>query len=389
MSHSLENNITEKPKIFFENLDALRTVACFSVFASHSMLNTTLISLWNNDFYKRFIKFFSGGGNGVSFFFVLSGFLITYLILDEYKRTNKFSLYYFYLRRVLRIWPLYYFVVLFGFFIYPISKHLIGMDLVIPATLGYHLFFLSNFGIIYIQQNNLAVVQPMMVSITWSVGIEEQFYLVWPLLFLILLKYYYKYIFFLVIINTFIFRFSFKNDGAVMYFHSFSVMGDLALGGLCAYYAIYSAKFVDFWKNLPKIAIIIGYIIGFLLLAYNDYMSYFMPYNIIYYRFLTTCFFAFIILEQNYSQYSILKYKKLKILSYCGKYTYSMYMLHPIGIQVSIILYKSMHIDNTTSFLYGIIYVIIAFVSACIMSYISYHYYELYFLKLKDKFTYK
>ena len=56
------------------------------------------------------------GGLGVIFFFVLSGFLITYLLLKEKEQTGTVNVKKFYARRVLRIWPLYFFIVLLGFF---------------------------------------------------------------------------------------------------------------------------------------------------------------------------------------------------------------------------------------------------------------------------------
>ncbi|MGD1842052.1 MAG: acyltransferase family protein [Thermonemataceae bacterium] len=387
MSFSTEVIKREKlPKVYFDNLDALRTIACFSVFASHAMLNETLKGLWANDTYHRFINFFSTGGNGVSFFFVLSGFLITYLILQE-EQQQGFRLKNFYVRRVLRIWPLYYFVVLFGFAIYPFLKGFMGIESNIPDLLTYHLLFLSNFDSIYIHHNDLVDLQPMMVGITWSVAIEEQFYLFWPLFFFFLPKYCYKYIPFFIIISCFIFRYIHQDDGAVMYYHTFSVMADLGLGGVCAYYALHSKRFISFWERLPRTVIIVGYVVGIGMLMYPDYLASslhaFSPLS----RFIITLFFAFIILEQNYSKYSLLKYKRLRYFSGWGKYTYSMYMLHPIGIQVAVVLYKVKDLDNTASFWLGICYVLIALVVSLIISYLSYWYYEKPFLKLKERFS--
>src|SRR6202035_997181 len=73
----------------------------------------------------RFLYAISDGNIGVSIFFVLSGFLITYLILSEINLTQKFSLKNFYVRRVLRIWPLYFAVVAIAFLVFPLLRSLL------------------------------------------------------------------------------------------------------------------------------------------------------------------------------------------------------------------------------------------------------------------------
>src|SRR4051812_27122652 len=59
------------------------------------------------------------GDKGVSIFFVLSGFLITFLLLKEREQLNTINIKYFYLRRILRIWPLYFIILIFSFFVFP------------------------------------------------------------------------------------------------------------------------------------------------------------------------------------------------------------------------------------------------------------------------------
>ena len=373
-------------KKYFENLDTLRTFACFAVFAAHSMLGVTFLKLWDNTLYQKIITLLSSGSNGVSFFFVLSGFLITHLIILEKKEKGTFSLKNFYFRRFLRIWPLYYMVVIFGFFLYPYVKIAMGMEVIIPYNIFYHLAFLTNFDSIIVSHNKLTGVSPMMIGITWSVAIEEQFYLVWPLLFYFIKERFYGLIFLGVILISLAFRYFNLADDATIYFHSFSVMSDLALGGGCAYLALYNEYFMRFFTNLRKPIIISIYVLGYAALLYPEYLLSPLPYSSVYLRFIYACFFAFIILEQNYSNNSFFKYGKLTKLSQAGKYTYSMYMLHPIGIQVSVVLFKILHISNTDSFMYGIIYVVLALFVSLLLSYLSYRYVESYFLKLKDKY---
>jgi peptidoglycan/LPS O-acetylase OafA/YrhL len=329
------------------------------------------------------------GGVGVSFFFVLSGFLITYLIIKEIEETNKLNIKYFYIRRTLRIWPLFFFVVFFGFFVYPIFKKIIGMDTNLPNQIWYHISFLSNFDSIYIAQNKLQATSPMMVGITWSVSIEEQFYLVWPLLFMVYPKKWYPLIFIKVIVISSLFRYFNRADSDVIYYHTLSVMSNLAVGGLFAYYSLNSSLFLRTITQMKKWLIILIYVFGLSIMFYGNYI-YPSIYDVVFMPILSALFFGFIILEQNFAQNSLFKYGRLKYLSILGKYTYGLYLLHPIAIQVMIITYKLLKI-TPDGFPIGlpqtIIYSTGAFAISLIISWLSYHYLEIYFLKLKDKFT--
>ena len=104
-----------KKKIYFENLDGLRFFCFFSVFLYHSFHTENEI-IKSSPIYKFVTEeIFKNGNLGVNFFFVLSGFLITYLLIAEKKLNGQIDLKKFWIRRILRIWPLFYFCVGFGF----------------------------------------------------------------------------------------------------------------------------------------------------------------------------------------------------------------------------------------------------------------------------------
>src|SRR5690348_10604112 len=109
-----------KQRTFFPNLDGLRFFCFLSVFFYHSFY-TEYSYIKEAPFYK-FVKFhlLVNGNIGVNFFFVLSGFLITFLLLEEKKSTLNIRVNCFYEKRILRIWPLYFFCVFFGFVVFPI-----------------------------------------------------------------------------------------------------------------------------------------------------------------------------------------------------------------------------------------------------------------------------
>ena len=103
-------------KIFFPDLDGLRTLAFLFVFIQHGLWGSfEFLNIPDSSVLSRIIYGVTNGGTGVSIFFVLSGFLITYLLLMERNVMGRINVGYFYIRRVLRIWPLYFAVILFAF----------------------------------------------------------------------------------------------------------------------------------------------------------------------------------------------------------------------------------------------------------------------------------
>jgi peptidoglycan/LPS O-acetylase OafA/YrhL len=140
-------------------------------------LAVLLVLLHNTDRYPSLhLQWISGNGwMGVDLFFVLSGFLITRILLDTKQSEGYFRN--FYARRCLRIWPLYYSVLLFMFVIVPTlrpSEAHVVFDTRSSPWWAYPLFL----------QNFLVPIPSMAtgpLGVTWSLAVEEQFYLFWPL----------------------------------------------------------------------------------------------------------------------------------------------------------------------------------------------------------------
>ncbi|HEY2434195.1 MAG TPA: acyltransferase [Vicinamibacterales bacterium] len=111
------------------------------------------------------------GATGVTIFFVLSGFLITWLLLREYEGTGTISFKDFYLRRGLRIFPAFYFYWAVGTIIYVVRDHPMDWGLTwssLAYVTNYYLALVPNHGDHFLGH-------------TWSLAIEEQFYLLWPI----------------------------------------------------------------------------------------------------------------------------------------------------------------------------------------------------------------
>src|SRR5438128_9910033 len=154
--------------IHLPGLNGLRAIAALGVLLSH-----TVMALVDYNLKPLFGSLPNGrpaglsiGGYGVIIFFALSGFLITYLLLVE-KEKQPIDIKKFYVRRVLRIWPLYYFYLGLTFIIY------FAFKLPYPDTLPYYLFYTAN--IPFLLQSTLPYVEHF-----WSLGVEEQFYVFWP-----------------------------------------------------------------------------------------------------------------------------------------------------------------------------------------------------------------
>jgi len=161
-------------RLHFGGFDAVRGAAALGVVAYHLEEFLALggrQTTWGTAWLANL------GPSMVSLFFVLSGFLITALLLAERRATGAIDVGAFYVRRILRIWPLYFVVVLFALGVLPrlaptppgyadpahVAPQVIAFLLVLLPNLAFPLF------------PEIAGAGP-----TWSIGVEEQFYAVWP-----------------------------------------------------------------------------------------------------------------------------------------------------------------------------------------------------------------
>jgi peptidoglycan/LPS O-acetylase OafA/YrhL len=351
---------------YYRELDGLRALSVIAVMISHWILVPVIQKL-------------GLGFWGVNFFFVLSGFLITEILLTQIysKRPSAEILKKFYLKRTLRIFPIYYLVVFIAF-LFNIDN---GRGL-----LGYNLTYTLNFYNVFSGNRGEAL------SHLWSLCVEEQFYLLWPILLLVVSPRYHKKL----IITTILVAIVFKLCNAIINLHGSQVinyvlmpscMDALCLGALLAYLKLNEPTALKKILNkyyVPIIAAASYFAIAFLLPSVNM-LSQTLS------RFLTALTSFFIIGACIYNKGGgFSSWLNASILQYLGKISYGLYLYHLIlstvlkywlGDAIRSLFPHSAFLQYNTFVLEAPVYFLLT-VSAATL---SYYLIEINFLKLKAK----
>ncbi|WP_020533643.1 acyltransferase family protein [Flexithrix dorotheae] len=374
-------NPYKKKKVFFENLDGLRFFCFIAVYFFHSF-HTEKPEILQSDIYLFITKDLFGNGNlGVNFFFVLSGFLITYLLIVEKKINGQINLKKFWIRRILRIWPLFFFCVIFGFVIFPQLKLLFGQSPNESANFLFYITFLNNFDLI---KNGLP--DASILGVLWSVAIEEQFYLIWPIVLYIFPIKKFWIPFSLVIISSLVFR-AFNDNYMLHEYHTLSCIGDMTVGALGAWVVSEFPSIKVRIENFGKIHILSIYLLFFTIFIFRDEIFFGVYFLRVFERITIAFVILLIILEQNYAKNSYFKLSRFRTISKLGGITYGLYCLHFIGILITITLTKKLSFNNH---LWQVIIFesLIALAITIIISKVSYTFFEKPFLRIKNKFSY-
>lgn len=364
-------------KIYFKNLNSLRFFAALIVLLSHIGPLKKVYGV--TDIFGE-EPFYIDAKFGILLFFVLSGFLITYLLLEELNLKGTINIKAFYIRRALRIWPLYFLTIVLAFFIYPHIDFLVlkGYDIaVIWSRAGIKiLFFLIlmpnlalNFGgnIPYATQS-------------WSIGAEELFYFIWPLL---LKKAKNKKNIFIAVIVLYVLIYYllhyFSHVHKYIYYleviWSGYPLSCLAMGGIFAYLFFIKNEtsekikkiFFNFWVQV----IMLGALLCLVVYGYE-------------FKFCDREIYSFLLGYQvcNFAVNPKLVFSlENKLFSYLGKISYGIYMFHPVAIICAIKICLLLHVTAN-----WLLYVVILGLTV-ILAVASYHFFELYFIKKKLKYS--
>lgn len=376
----------DNSRIYFKGIDGLRAIAALAVVFGHIELTKSDFSIPNLmhlPYYK-----YTSGHLGVVLFFVLSGFLITYLLLEEKEKFETISIKRFYFRRILRIWPIYYLILFLLIFFFP---NFIDLDYSAKPDLSK---FSENYPTLII----FFLMAPNFMSFgiagigggfhLSSIGTEEQFYLFWPWLikwFKNIMRPLLFIFFFIALLPNFcdflnshfflkgseIYGFT-KNLG--VFFQLFKI-DCMALGGIFAYiFFKKKTKLLNFFfsKYTQIIAILFGFgiwIIGIRVYFFKDEFF--------------AVLFAIIILNTAANPKKIISFD-YRWLNYIGKISYGIYVYHWIIILV-VLNFTIQFKEN--SWLFNFLLYMLSIALTILVAHFSFFYFESYFLKFKDKFA--
>ena len=349
------------------NLGALRGFLALTVVLLHIPLMTKNQHLP----YFNVFAIFNKGYNAVWGFFTLSGFLIINLLFKEKQQTGKVNVKNFYSRRILRIYPVYYLVLLFGVAYYHFLLPKFGINFVTNYSPVEALFWC----VALLPNVFFSLVDPGgILSVLWPIGIEEQFYLIIAPISRFIKSNRFALALGIFTILYFILYFNpytdFFRKYRFMYFY-------FSLGGLAS--VLNNQKRIDFLL-FSKFFRIVLYIIFFLYFFSNVFE---FKNEVMKHLFSMILFALFILNISTEKKYII----KNRFINYLGDISYGIYIYHMIVL--NFVIFISLRYDLTTSFgTIGTVFFInlLTIGLTILLAHLSFKYFEKSFVKLKNKY---
>ena len=361
--------ITREESFYLRGLNGIRAIAVIAVLFNHinqALLHFNIYNFSLFGFRNHKPNGWTLGEQGVTMFFVLSGFLITYLLLLEIAKKSKLNVKAFYVRRILRIWPLYFFFLFISIAILYFSQGFIPSG----KSLFFYVFLMANIPFIF------KFLIPVYAHL-WSIAVEEQFYLFWPLFFKFKSKL--KNILIIFIAGQILLRFSIWfvfPHSTLSSFVTVNRFDCMMFGGLLA--VLLHQDHGSMKIITSKYTQIFSWCI-ILVHFFNREV-----FNAIISMELITLATGFIICGQIKSKHKIINLEN-KVCNYLGKYSYGIYVFHPLIIYL-FYHYNILSFINNEGLYIAFIFIGII-VSTLIVAYLSYNYFEVRFLRLKSKYS--
>jgi peptidoglycan/LPS O-acetylase OafA/YrhL len=362
----MSTNENKKSKAL-PNLGALRGFLALTVVLLHIPLMTKNQHLpYFNDW-----AIFNKGYNAVWGFFTLSGFLIINLLYQEKQKTSTVNVKDFYTRRILRIYPVYYVVLLFGLAYYHFILPQFGIKFETNYTVGeaflWCVAFLPNVFFSLFDPGGI-------LSILWSIGIEEQFYLmIAPISkfiksnkFTIILASF-TVLYFILYFNPYT---EFFRRYRFMYFY-------FSMGGLMA--ILHSQQKINFliFPKLLRLALYVAFGLYFFTNVFEFSNEAFK------HAFSMILFALFILNISNEKEYIVSN----KFVNYLGEISYGIYMYHMIALNLIVFVSLKMNVEHLFGYIGTVVFINITTIGLTIFfSHLSFYYFEKAFINLKSKF---
>ncbi|MDZ7876275.1 MAG: acyltransferase [Saprospiraceae bacterium] len=384
----------KKIPVYFKNLDGLRFIAAFFVIIGHcqnivgEVYQKNKLVVPYQPYANKLAVF------GVDFFFVLSGFLIAYMLIEEINKTGTLQVKRFYIRRALRLWPLYFLVGVIGILTANFFINWFNMgygqgttrDMLINLLCLFT--FTLNFETLFGWMNGGG---SLMLGHFWSLGVEEQFYLAlapllrwaknkmaWLFLGLIVVGFLSSY--FWVELANDILKLDLDATKLNDSFYNFTInrFFYFGLGGLFAWLQ-HSQKLTPQYP-LPKradYALQLAFVVPTLFFLFRWVFFHGADWFI---NGLLAVGFVAVAIHPN----SIFRLEQAW-LKYLGKISFGIYIFHLFAIRLSEKILLSLDID-ILSLSYLVMYPLLATFLSVGFAVLSYEFFEKYFLKLKNKF---
>ncbi len=370
-----------KEKIHFYNLDIIRLLAALTVVVAHAYeawkgwygqpLWLQGTSITEPNYIGTLVSTLVSNFNlGVETFFLISGFLITYLLLTEKQKNGTVHIGKFYLRRALRILPLYYLTILLAPLLVYITKNNQ------PDYLS-TIFFVNNFKTLITESWDFPFAH------FWSICVEEHFYLFWPLIIAFVPHKKLPTVFAIFILISILFRgyasLFIPSPYFTLYLHTISRIDVMVIGAALAY-----VHFNTPFKPTSSIWVrIIIYSVFIALLCIEPNNLWNSPFTSMMKKYFYVGVIAFEMINYLFNEKAFLNFKEKNILHYFGKTSYGIYMFGNILIPFII----GMENKITGTIFHNVFFFLaLNIVITCIVAAISYELFEKRFLSFKKRF---
>jgi peptidoglycan/LPS O-acetylase OafA/YrhL len=376
-TNATNNEALQRPsgarRFYNPALDGLRFFAFLGVFTLHALSRTVPISPAGSQWSAWETAGRDVGMLGVDLFFVLSSYLITKLLLIEKDRTGTVDIRSFYVRRILRIWPLY-----FGFLIFMLVSQLVGTS---------HPNGLEWFGYACFFANWVAVYEGRFLStrgnMFWTLSIEEQFYLTWPWIVskvnrVTLIRICWGMVAFATILRAILGMHSITGAGLAC--NTLARLDPLALGAILAASPRIEAWFASLrWPLLyPPVLLIMAATMQRL----NGVSSIPLPVRSGGYLLIAALLCAFAVGCMLRPDSSRLKIFAWRPIVYLGRISYGLYVFHGVLVGTGSRLAQRIQFPGS-----GIVVVLLEFVGTVLVASCSFKFFERPFLSLKERFA--